>query len=404
MSFVDRRREIRPASGEAPFQLEEVFFSRTDDRGVIQSGNYIFRRTAHYEWEELLGAPHKIIRHPDMPKGVFWLLWDTIRHGKPMGAYIKNRAKDGLYYWVFATVMPCEGGYLSVRIKPTTPLFEAAQEIYAHALQAEQEDGLTPEQSAGLILSEIKGKGFSTYEQFSAKALSDELVARDAGLNWPEDLVIAASRRMLAAAEQLEGETRALIREFETMGTIPHNMRVIASRLEPTGGPVSTLSQNYGAMSQEISTWFDHHVNGKNSNFATIRSSTTESMFMQCMARILVESSKQLGKERRSLGAIDIPQERKKLAELKDGYTERSREYLAQVREEASRILAACRVMHRQVLGLSTTRVMCKIEGARITNSGESLHDIITQLESFQTRIKARLDKIAEIAEAIEVS
>ena len=102
----ERREEPRPTKGEAPFGLGEVFFSRTDQRGVIKTGNYVFKRVSNYEWEELIGAPHKIIRHPDMPKAVFWLLWDAIAKGKPVGAYVKNRAKDGLHYWVYACVVP----------------------------------------------------------------------------------------------------------------------------------------------------------------------------------------------------------------------------------------------------------------------------------------------------------
>ena len=109
-SFVERRREARPSSGEAPFHLNEVFFSRTDSRGVIQSGNYVFHRVANYEWPDMLGAPHKLIRHPDSPKGLFWLFWDTLKRGETIGAYVKNRARDGLYYWVFAVAMPCAGG------------------------------------------------------------------------------------------------------------------------------------------------------------------------------------------------------------------------------------------------------------------------------------------------------
>ena len=85
MSFVDRRIETRPSSGEAPFKLNEVFFSRTDKRGVIEAGNYIFRRVADYDWPELIGAPHKVIRHPDMPRAVFQLLWDTIKGGGTVG-------------------------------------------------------------------------------------------------------------------------------------------------------------------------------------------------------------------------------------------------------------------------------------------------------------------------------
>ena len=82
MSFVERRVEPRPSSGEAPFAINEVFFSRTNDRGIIQAGNYIFKRVSFYSWDELIGAPHRTIRHPDMPRGLFHLFWDTIKAGR----------------------------------------------------------------------------------------------------------------------------------------------------------------------------------------------------------------------------------------------------------------------------------------------------------------------------------
>ena len=146
-----KRQEQRPASGEAPFDLDEVFFSRTDERGVILTGNYVFKRVAAYDWPELIGAPHKLIRHPDMPKAVFWLLWKTIKEGRPIGAYVKNRAKDGLHYWVFASVVPTEGGYLSARIKPSSPILDIVTQQYADLLAYEAEAGVTPEDSASSI-------------------------------------------------------------------------------------------------------------------------------------------------------------------------------------------------------------------------------------------------------------
>ena len=74
-----------------------------------------------------MGAAHNIIRHPDMPRCVFRALWDTIASGGTIAAYVLNRAKTGEPYWVMATVAPCDGGYLSVRLKPTTPYFETAK-------------------------------------------------------------------------------------------------------------------------------------------------------------------------------------------------------------------------------------------------------------------------------------
>src|SRR5208337_645098 len=100
--------EIPNSDGEVPYSFEELFFSRTNEKGHILSGNKTFQTISMYSWGELLNRPHNIIRHRDMPRGVFWLLWDTIKKGKPIAAYVKNRAKDGRYYWVLAIVTPIE--------------------------------------------------------------------------------------------------------------------------------------------------------------------------------------------------------------------------------------------------------------------------------------------------------
>ena len=403
MSFVDRRIEARPSTGEAPFALNEVFFSRTDERGVIQAGNYVFKRVANYEWDELIGAPHKVIRHPDMPKGVFQLFWDTISAGDSMGAYVKNKAKDGLYYWVFAVIVPCDGGFLSARISPSSDLFEEIKTIYAEMRQAETNDGITPEESAEMMLTWIRDKGFENYHQFATHALSEELISRDIGLDRPKDQKISDLRQMMSNAEVLVGETQGLVKDFDAMHTIPHNLRVIASRIEPSGGPVTVLSQNYGAMSREMSDWFAAHVMGENSNFNTIKLAVTNSLFVEGMARMLNECHAQLKTERRGLGDIDMEAERGILSALVETETERARKGVEEVDQEAERIMRACQVMHRQFLGLSSTRVLCKIESARLPESGETLSDIIDQLGVFQERISRRLDDITKLSNEIRM-
>src|SRR5690606_31957630 len=103
---------------------------RTDAAGLIQFGNSVFQRVSIYDWDELLGKPHKIVRHPDTPRAAFWLLWSAIKDGRPFGAYVKNRAKDGRFYWVFAIVTPVDGGYLSVRLRPSTELLAVIKREY----------------------------------------------------------------------------------------------------------------------------------------------------------------------------------------------------------------------------------------------------------------------------------
>jgi hypothetical protein len=81
------------ATAESRLRIEDLIFSRTDERGVIQSFNDAFQYVSAYSHEKLIGAPHKIVRHDAMPKGVFYLLWETVKAGEPMGAYVQNMAR-----------------------------------------------------------------------------------------------------------------------------------------------------------------------------------------------------------------------------------------------------------------------------------------------------------------------
>lgn len=371
---------------------------------MIKSGNYVFRRVAHYDWDELEGAPHKLIRHPDMPRAVFWLLWETIKAGRPVGAYVKNRAKDGLHYWVYAVIAPIEGGYLSARIKPTSPMLATVEDLYADLRRRENDERLDPGKSAEELLDRIRDLGFPSYEAFSTHALAEELIARDVLLDTTVSGRTHAMNRTLQHAEQLKIESEALAADFNAMATVPHNLRVIASRIEATGGPISTLSKNYGSMSRDMSDWFEANVIGENSNFAGIKTSVTTSLFIHGMSRILVECDRQLEFERRKLGHLDIDEERTILRSLVAHYTDKAASARDHVLDESRRILAACEKMDRHVLGLSTTRVMCKIESARSTTAGDSLGDIIAQLKVFQDRISGRLDQIIRLGREIQDS
>ena len=115
---------------ERPLKAHELFFSTTNAKGVITSGNDVFSRASGYPLDEMIGKAHNIVRHPDMPRAVFQLLWDTISAGQPLAAYVKNRTADDAYYWVLASVVPISDGYLSVRLAPSGEHFELAKRIY----------------------------------------------------------------------------------------------------------------------------------------------------------------------------------------------------------------------------------------------------------------------------------
>ena len=117
-------RAIRPTGVENLLGEEELIVSKTDLKGRITYANDVFIRMAKYSWKELMGAPHSLIRHPEMPRSVFKLLWDTLQSRQEIFAYVVNLAKDGGHYWVFAHVTPTFDergnivGYHSNRRKP----------------------------------------------------------------------------------------------------------------------------------------------------------------------------------------------------------------------------------------------------------------------------------------------
>ena len=109
--------------------------SETDSKGRILYANKDFCRIAEYTLEELIGQPHSMVRHKDMPKKAFKSLWDTVQKGEIWTGYVKNATKSGGFYWVFATVYPFvtqnrESGYLSCRRKASIEEIEKAEKLY----------------------------------------------------------------------------------------------------------------------------------------------------------------------------------------------------------------------------------------------------------------------------------
>lgn len=181
----------RPSPLDAPrdFRINEMFFSTTDRKGVILSGNDVFVRVSGYERERLLGTAHNIIRHPAMPRAVFQLVWDYLQRRQPVAGLVKNLASDGRYYWVVAFLMPIDDGYLSIRFKPSSGLLPVVEKLYAAMCDAERasvavgQDGKAAMQAGGEVFrSTLRGQGFATYDDFMRVLLHDELKSRDAAL------------------------------------------------------------------------------------------------------------------------------------------------------------------------------------------------------------------------------
>jgi len=178
---------IRPTGHERTFAEDEIIVSKTDLKGRITYANEVFLRVADYTEEEILGKPHNIIRHPDMPRCVFKVLWDTIQAGNEIFAYVINLAKHGDHYWVFAHVTPTFNdkgeiiGYHSNRRVPNRSVMTTIKSLY-QMLLAEERKHANPKDamaaSMPLLLKFLEDKGM-TYEELIF-ALRNQADAREA--------------------------------------------------------------------------------------------------------------------------------------------------------------------------------------------------------------------------------
>jgi len=162
--------KVTPTNIEFELSAQDFLVSKTDKKSVITYCNEPFMKAAGAEEKDLLGKPHNVVRHPDMPKAIFKLLWAKIKNGDEIFAYVKNLRYDGGFYWVYANVtasLDTRGniiGYYSVRRKVNPKAMEIIKPTYAKMLSLEKSGGIS--ESERYLNELLKEKGVS-YEKFS---------------------------------------------------------------------------------------------------------------------------------------------------------------------------------------------------------------------------------------------
>jgi PAS domain S-box-containing protein len=166
---------VVPTGRELTFGEDEIIVSKTDLKGRITYANQVFLRVAGYTEREILGQPHNVIRHPDMPRCVFKLLWDTIEAKREIFAYVLNMAKNGDHYWVFAHVTPTYDvhknvvGYHSNRRLPNTSSIAVISPVYRLLLQEEAKYRNKQEamQASAALLARLLHDKHMEYDEFA---------------------------------------------------------------------------------------------------------------------------------------------------------------------------------------------------------------------------------------------
>ncbi len=169
------KSHTQPTDREIFFDIDDIIVSKTDLKGNLTYTNHLFRKIAGYSGKELIGKPHSLIRHPDMPRTVFKFLWGRLGRGQEVFAYVKNMTKTGDFYWVLAHVTPSYDetgtaiGYHSNRRVPKREILEKhISPLYGKLLEIEtsqssRKDGLN---KAVAELDQILTAQEKSYDEF----------------------------------------------------------------------------------------------------------------------------------------------------------------------------------------------------------------------------------------------
>ena len=252
------RKHVQIQDSEVEFPADVQLVSTTDLRGVITYANPAFCRIAGYHVDELVGHNHNLVRHPDMPKAAFADLWDRLKEGNPWRGMVKNRCKDGRYYWVDAYVTPIYengkiSGYQSVRCKPEPQLKLVAAQAYQALLKAEQGGAskLPSLHSARPLLLGLLMLGLFGWAAFSQGALTVLLMLLPllavAGAYWRE--LISLPRYLKRLGQQYDSLTR-LVYSGDAPGAIADfhlkmlqaRIRTVLGRVNDATHPLQTLA------------------------------------------------------------------------------------------------------------------------------------------------------------------
>lgn len=399
--MAELHNHLETHQGDVPFDSAQIFYSRTDKRGVIQAGNAVFQEISGFEWGQLLGAPHRIVRNRETPRAVFRVMWDIIQKDEIAVAYVRNKTADGRGYWVMAIVFPTAEGYLSVRIKPTTPLFAKIKSIYATLAVAEQTSDTEVEVSDAHLMGELKTLGFENYAHFQRTALQEELRARTLALGAKNKGYFADIDRIQVGLGAIKLAQNELLASVDALRDLPTNMRIVASRLEPSGGPLSAMSDIYNATSAVLFREINDFVLGKNSISRRMGDAFSTFQFLKSAVVLLDEVATKSALDPHTNSGVDAKREAQILSELSTQLALTERESLHVAERQAQDLNRTAYDLRRSMLGLDTIRVMGLVESGRLGEEGSRIGATMAQIGACHSTTISLLQKIKDNATAV---
>ncbi len=403
------------SDSEASFNIDEMFFSHTDRKGRILYGNDVFIRVSEYSEDELLNKPHNIIRHPDMPKTVFKLLWDTLLTTTPnqttehlsientIVAYVKNKSKSGKYYWVLALVFPFQDGFLSVRLKPTTVYFEKAQELYKQMLLLERGLNLdkASEKAGQFLMQELGKLGFVNYQSFMITALAEEIKNRQKLLPTAKNKIDQKTNDLISnllstagsletlqqTSARLETKANTLLEEFRELQFLCMNLTISAAKYEKRGAAISVTADTFDRWGREIKKIIDEFL----STLSLLKKSVHDtriilnSAFLQTEMALIFSRSEQRSEEYET-----------SLTQMANRNIEHTKQSITHLNDAFFAYFQSMQKLSESVLAMKIVRLNSRIETVYLPDNGSMIESTVQGVTTFIQALEANTTAISE--------
>lgn len=368
-----RKTNLKIINESREFRVEEMFFSRTDLTGKILSGNSVFQKISGYSWEDLMHKPHNVIRHPDMPRCVFQLFWNHLLQNKPVAAYVKNLAADGRYYWVFALALPCENGFVSIRIKPTSNRLQIVENLYNQILGVEQKTNI--DEASAKLLQELHKIGFENYQDFMTDSLLLEIMTRNKSLANNVSLeCLHDITKLHTIGKELTSSAVSALKIHQTNRFQALNLEITSANSELTANSMGKIAHYFQGISQGIKS----DVNKLNGIIKTVNDRLSESQFLIAATDLIGEMVLSF-KHEAETSSVHFKQEQATLTNLASKYYQEVYNNSLDLNVVLRNLKLTSEELANSIGGLEFVRITGKIEASTLNEElvfRSSIHEM----------------------------
>lgn len=378
-------------------------FSRGNPQGKIVGASNSFQQLIGADWVNLIGEPLYSLFSAKMPKGVLRFLRSRYREGGFVFSYVHGKTQKAGDYWGIILCVPLQDGYVTMMRNPSSPFSDTIQDLFDRLSLREMAEGLSDADCEAAFLQELGHLGFDTYDAMAWHAIWAEFQTEIAQQSTRSKVFFSIAERVRNSLAQLKDLQAELLGTVALLRDLPTNMRIIASRLEPSGGPLSAMSDIYSTASTALFSEIVEFSTGATSLTGDMENAFGKACAMKICAILQDEITQNFRNDPPQGAAFSLSEEFDALDQLNTICLNFEAIGLYGAQKLAQKINAASYDLRRSMLGLDTVRVMGLVESGRMGAEGSRIGATMEQIGHCHDRIVVVLQKIKDTAASINI-